>query len=1072
MPVISEGMQISERASLSQYAQDAVIDLTNEQYTSVNALGVGDVDNDGDDDIIANYDWYIDPGGTPKTVVLSWNGSKYVVSGEIPNFSMLLQPGFMVQGVFHIVVGDADNDGLNELLMPGKLNGVQGIYMYERQGSSYVKIWQAVGTYLDGEICDIDSDGLNEVIVPSLGVMVWLGGNLVKEKDLEAAEGVRIGDMNGDGVTEIIITSGGSYSLGIKSYQYSGNSLELLGAAELTGDRSCGFGVADLDGDSKDEAFRLDYHNKMVVWGHDGIEMISEWTGMTPEDDNPTTGFACDADDDGIGEAFVGNGNYALGDTVLQYELDGAGYTNTWDSGPLSMYCHSIACGDTDDDGSSELVVGTGSQGHVYVYSCYALFTDMLMASMELSSTNVTEAGTVEVALSVKSSTEMVSDATVTLSDGGAGGWFSAVANHGAGNYSATYTAPLMYNITKITLTAAVLGAGYLGANATCAVMLVPTTDPLPPVVEITYPGDGDVVNAFQLAVSGTASDNWEVSTVHVRVGDSSWILCSGTDSWNAWVTLSVGDNTIEARCIDTSGNEATASVTAHLTLPDGEWFGDIATFDGEPRRVCPESLHWYGPNYCSYDVSVDDDGLFWLAADVGLGIRVFVSDDLVGWNETYLYSGAVVPRDIQMLVVPDGLHWLLWSEWKGYDQNGTIFTIRGSKSEDGRDWSAPFDVMGDGSDFHMMRDNDGKYWMAYLSAHNHIYVVSTEDFVHWSSPVEVMPNDYSWRSHLYLMEDAAGWKWLTWSMAPYFGTGESSLQYSKSLSGTQWTAAKTSLNLTGAETAPIMAQDSRGVFWLAFEKQDADGTGIFFATSPDGSSWTNVSRIADAGASDDCVPRSVADQYSRVIVFFGSDREYSWDDELGLFRVWLVAGDLDGDGFADDEDDFPLDPAASEDYDGDGHPDAWNTGMSEANSTTNLTLDEFPYEPTQWSDSDGDGYGDNPDGIRPDTFPEDPLEWTDTNHDGVGDNADTDDDGDGMPDEWELKYGLDPKRWDDASRDSDDDGFSNVQEFNAGTNPLDRNSYPIDPIVLTTIMVMAVVAVMAVAAIWYVHRK
>ena len=46
---------------------------------------------------------------------------------------------------------------------------------------------------------------------------------------------------------------------------------------------------------------------------------------------------------------------------------------------------------------------------------------------------------------------------------------------------------------------------------------------------------------------------------------------------------------------------------------------------------------------------------------------------------------------------------------------------------------------------------------------------------------------------------------------------------------------------------------------------------------------------------------------------------------------------------------------------------------------------------------------------------------------------ADTD--GDGMPDGWEVTYGLDPLT-DDASADSDGDGISNLDEFNRGTDP------------------------------------
>ena len=55
------------------------------------------------------------------------------------------------------------------------------------------------------------------------------------------------------------------------------------------------------------------------------------------------------------------------------------------------------------------------------------------------------------------------------------------------------------------------------------------------------------------------------------------------------------------------------------------------------------------------------------------------------------------------------------------------------------------------------------------------------------------------------------------------------------------------------------------------------------------------------------------------------------------------------------------------------------------------------------------------------------------------------DDDNDGMPDDWEIQYGLDPLDETDASGDLDGDGVSNLEEYLAGTDP--TNAPPDTPV-------------------------
>jgi len=53
---------------------------------------------------------------------------------------------------------------------------------------------------------------------------------------------------------------------------------------------------------------------------------------------------------------------------------------------------------------------------------------------------------------------------------------------------------------------------------------------------------------------------------------------------------------------------------------------------------------------------------------------------------------------------------------------------------------------------------------------------------------------------------------------------------------------------------------------------------------------------------------------------------------------------------------------------------------------------------------------------------------------------APKDSDGDGMPDEWERRYGFNPLDPSDANLDKDRDGYTNIEEYLNGTDPKKRN--------------------------------
>lgn len=79
--------------------------------------------------------------------------------------------------------------------------------------------------------------------------------------------------------------------------------------------------------------------------------------------------------------------------------------------------------------------------------------------------------------------------------------------------------------------------------------------------------------------------------------------------------------------------------------------------------------------------------------------------------------------------------------------------------------------------------------------------------------------------------------------------------------------------------------------------------------------------------------------------------------NSLNTYR-YTESNDSDNDGVINSNDAFPIDAAASIDSDGDGYPDSWNAGESQATSTTGLTLDAFANDFSCWLASHDNGSG------------------------------------------------------------------------------------------------------------------
>jgi hypothetical protein len=133
------------------------------------------------------------------------------------------------------------------------------------------------------------------------------------------------------------------------------------------------------------------------------------------------------------------------------------------------------------------------------------------------------------------------------------------------------------------------------------------------------------------------------------------------------------------------------------------------------------------------------------------------------------------------------------------------------------------------------------------------------------------------------------------------------------------------------------------------------------------GTNWTNLEQVNYTGQPLRIVGTDA--KMAALLINNGSVR----------FQIYVPNDDSDGDGVINTQDAFPLDLAASVDTDHDGYPDAWNSGRSQSDSTTGLSLDAFPQDSACYLASHGSGASCNYTATVPNYVPDQVVHHGDT---------------------------------------------------------------------------------------------
>lgn len=341
------------------------------------AVAIGDVNGDGRNDVVMTTSYYFDPANDFKLFVFLQNADGTLAPPiKYPTGSSYV---CMAQTV---AIGDVNHDGRNDVVIGDSGCGIE-VFLQDGAGALSAGVSYASTDSNKVRIADVNNDGLQDVVGIGLGtgsVSVWLqnaSGTLDSPLTYPVTHGgfddLEVGDINNDGLIDIVVMSGATFApnLGVLTQKAGGDFNAPAYYSVAPSLLTHGVGVGDLNGDGSNDVVVTYGGNspssQIGVFPQNNLGTLDAAVSY-PSYDSPSAVEIADVTGDGRKDiVVVHSGWLALG--IYQQLPGGTIQAEERYVAPYgSTNPHALAVGDINGDGQNDVVTTDFGQGLVVFY--------------------------------------------------------------------------------------------------------------------------------------------------------------------------------------------------------------------------------------------------------------------------------------------------------------------------------------------------------------------------------------------------------------------------------------------------------------------------------------------------------------------------------------------------------------------------------------------------------------------------------------------------------------------------------------------------------------------------------